>query len=68
MNNLDSEVVKWRKSSYTGSEGGTCVELGDLTAAVGVRDSKDPHGPKLVFSRRELGSLVSRVKSGDLDI
>jgi hypothetical protein len=65
---LDSESVTWRKSSHSGSEGGTCVELADLPAAVGVRDSKNPDGPKLIFSRHELGALVARVKSGDLDI
>jgi hypothetical protein len=65
---LDSETVEWRKSRYSGSEGGTCVELAELAAAVGVRDSKNPHGPKLVFSRRELGSLLARVKSGSLDL
>jgi hypothetical protein len=65
---LDSEFARWRKSSHSAQEGGSCVELADLSAAVGVRDSKNPDGPKLVFSRRELGSLVARVKSGYLDL
>jgi uncharacterized protein DUF397 len=65
---LDSESVQWRKSRHSAQEGGSCVELADLSAAVGVRDSKNPDGPKLLFSRRELGSLVARVKSGDLDL
>ena len=68
MNILEFESVTWRKSSHSGSEGGTCVELADLSAAVGIRDSKNPHGPKLVVSRRELCSLIARVKSGDLDL
>jgi hypothetical protein len=65
---VDFESVGWRKSSHSGQEGGSCVELADLTATVGIRDSKNPYGPKLVFSRRELRSLVVRVKSGDLDL
>jgi Domain of unknown function (DUF397) len=64
----NSSAVTWRKSSYSGSEGGTCVELADLVTAVGIRDSKNPDGPSLVVSRRELSSLVSRVKSGDLGL
>ncbi|HEU5155446.1 MAG TPA: DUF397 domain-containing protein [Streptosporangiaceae bacterium] len=68
MNILDSEAARWRKSSHSGSEGGTCVELADLSATVGIRDSKDPDGPGLVVSRRELGSFVARIKSGDLDL
>lgn len=69
MSNLaDCAGATWRKASYSGGEGGDCIQLADLAAVVGVRDSKNPDGPKLVFSRRELGSLVARVKSGDLDI
>ncbi|WP_018831381.1 DUF397 domain-containing protein [Salinispora tropica] len=39
----------WRKSSKSGNEG-NCVEVADnLPGMVGVRDSKDPDGPALVF-------------------
>jgi Domain of unknown function (DUF397) len=64
----NSDPITWRKSSYSGSEGGTCVELADLATAVGIRDSKNPDGPKLVIGRHALCSLVTRVKSGDLDL
>jgi hypothetical protein len=30
----------WRKSSYSGSGGGSCVEVGQAGAAVLVRDTK----------------------------
>ncbi|MEO3816325.1 DUF397 domain-containing protein [Plantactinospora sp. B24E8] len=40
----------WRKSSRSNSSGGDCVEVADnLPDVVGVRDSKDPHGPALTF-------------------
>ena len=43
--------VIWRKSSYSGSNGGACVEVADnLPGIVAVRDSKDPHGPALTFA------------------
>ncbi|CAM5513426.1 hypothetical protein GCM10010253_44480 [Streptomyces badius] len=35
----------WRKSSYSASEGGACVEIAAHPAAVHVRDSKDIEGP-----------------------
>ncbi|MGI5211549.1 DUF397 domain-containing protein [Plantactinospora sp. CA-290183] len=39
----------WRKSSRSGE--GDCVEVAaDLPDAVGVRDSKDPAGPALLFT------------------
>ena len=35
--------VAWRKSSHSGSNGGTCVEVASVgTAVIAVRDSKDP--------------------------
>ncbi|MFG3017237.1 DUF397 domain-containing protein [Streptomyces sp. NPDC048254] len=40
----------WRKSSYSGNEGGSCLEVLDShPAGVPVRDSKAPEGPTLVF-------------------
>lgn len=40
--------VTWRKSSYSGSNGGNCIEVA-AASAVAVRDSKDPGGPELAF-------------------
>ncbi|MFF0591995.1 DUF397 domain-containing protein [Streptomyces antibioticus] len=43
--------LAWRKSSYSGPEGGSCVEVLDgYPAGVPVRDSKSPQRPALVFS------------------
>jgi Domain of unknown function (DUF397) len=41
-----------RKSSHSGGTSDTnCVELADLATTIGVRDSKNPHGPILTLSR-----------------
>jgi hypothetical protein len=32
----------WRKSSHSGTEEHTCVELAKLDVSVGIRDSVDP--------------------------
>jgi hypothetical protein len=40
--NLDLTRARWRKSSYSGSSGGDCVEVADLTPRIAVRDSKNP--------------------------
>jgi hypothetical protein len=39
----------WRKSSYSGSSGGNCVEIGDQDREVLVRDTKDRDGGALAF-------------------
>ena len=58
----------WRKSTRSGSNGGSCVEVaGNLPAVVGVRDSKDPTGPALAVSRTAWTAFSTTVKSGHLD-
>lgn len=59
--------VEWRKSSYSGSNGGECVEVGRGAEnhSVPVRDSKDPHGPALVFSPVGWASFLAAVRAGE---
>ncbi|WP_431783609.1 DUF397 domain-containing protein [Streptomyces chumphonensis] len=48
--NATSEVgLAWFKSSYSGAEGGQCVEVAAVPDAVLVRDSKHSAGPVLAF-------------------
>ena len=61
--------VIWRKSSYSGSNGGNCVEVAMLPGASrAVRDSKDPGGPKLRFSREEWRAFTTSIKRGELGL
>jgi hypothetical protein len=59
----------WVKSSYSGSNGGQCVEFSPSFAGSGVvpvRDSKNPSGPVLVLAAGGWSSFVSAVKDGEL--
>ena len=61
--------VIWRKSSYSGSNGGACVDVADnLPGIVAVRDSKEPHGPKLRFSREEWRAFTTSIKRRELGL
>ncbi|MFJ6383726.1 DUF397 domain-containing protein [Kitasatospora sp. NPDC092039] len=57
----------WRKSSHSGGNGGNCVEVapGCLPGVVPVRDSKDPHGPALVFPAAGWEAFVAAVREGE---
>lgn len=67
MRSLDLSAVSWRKSSYSNSDGGECVEVSDdLFAVVPVRDSKNPNGPAVTFAADGWSSFVSAVKNGVL--
>ncbi|MFG2924396.1 DUF397 domain-containing protein [Streptomyces sp. NPDC048305] len=39
--------LHWIKSSYSGAEGGQCVEFAAATTHVHIRDSKQADGPML---------------------
>jgi hypothetical protein len=53
----------WRKSSYSGDNGGNCVEVGTAGSAVAVRDSKDPEGPRLAFAADTWQAFAEDVKA-----
>ena len=60
---MDLNHADWRKSSYSGTNGGACVEVArNLPEVVAVRDSKDPHGPALVFTRADWASFMAALK------
>ena len=65
---MDLSHVTWRKASYSGANGGGCVEVGAAGPVVAVRDSKDPQGPKLAFTPREWEAFTSKVKAGDFHL
>lgn len=47
----------WRKSSYSASNGGNCVELAQAASGIAVRDSKHPDAGVLLLSGRGFGAL-----------
>lgn len=63
-----SEAV-WRKSSLSGGNGGSCVEIASLSRGrIGVRDSKDRNGPVLTFSPAEWDAFLTAIKDGTLKV
>ncbi|GAB4583881.1 DUF397 domain-containing protein [Nocardia sp. IFM 10818] len=53
--------VRWFKSSYSGSKE-ACVEIAFLANGnVGVRDSKNPRGPALIFAPGEWDVFTASV-------
>ena len=55
--------ARWRKSSYSGNGGGSCVEVGDHDHRVMVRDTKqDTTGPVLRFSPAAWHAFTGQLK------
>ena len=63
---MDDRVTAsgWRKSSYTTSNGGNCVEVAGRESRVLVRDTKDRTGPMLRFAPDSWRRFAERVKAG----
>ncbi|WP_153814469.1 DUF397 domain-containing protein [Streptomyces sp. SUK 48] len=70
MSNTEPSTVTsdlaWFKSSYSGAEGGQCVEVAAGTAAVHIRDSKAITGPRLTVSRNAWAGFVGLASGGEL--
>ncbi|RAY11416.1 DUF397 domain-containing protein [Actinomadura craniellae] len=60
------DTLKWRKSSRSNINGGDCVEVACLSAAIGIRDSKNPDAGNLTISPENFSALVHRIKRGEL--
>ncbi|MFI8182463.1 DUF397 domain-containing protein [Actinacidiphila glaucinigra] len=56
-----TDDLDWFKSSYSGSQGDSCVEVAFGPDAVHVRDSKDRNGPRLVVSPTDWADFIAYV-------
>lgn len=61
MITADFSTARWRKSSYS-TNAGNCVEVAVAGGAVGLRDSKHPHGTPLAFPTAAFTALVTTVR------
>jgi hypothetical protein len=56
--------LRWRKSTYSGSNGGGCIETANRHSRVLVRDTQDRTGPVLKFGPGAWRQFTSRIKGG----
>jgi Domain of unknown function (DUF397) len=72
---MDLTHAWWRKSSYSGGNGGTCVEVAVVPGSqegrdrvIAVRDSTNPDGPALVFTSDEWKAFTAGVNNGEFGL
>jgi hypothetical protein len=69
MSTPELSGARWRKSSHSGGNEGSCVEVALTTRRlVAARDSKNPSGPVLCFGHAEWRSFATDIKSGSYDL
>ncbi|UXX94412.1 DUF397 domain-containing protein [Streptomyces sp. AD2-2] len=49
----------WRKSSYSSTNGGDCVEVATGAPCVAIRDSKNPDGAVLTVNRSRFEEFIN---------
>jgi Domain of unknown function (DUF397) len=60
-------IMNWRKSSYSGSNSGNCVEVADDGSSVMVRDTKqNGRGPMLTVSPSAWQTFVEKLRNASL--
>ncbi|MER7850141.1 DUF397 domain-containing protein [Kitasatospora sp. NPDC096077] len=57
----ETSAGHWYKSSYS-AQANECVETARRAGGMAVRDSKDPHGPALLFPAGAWHSFVGAVR------
>ncbi|MET7489793.1 DUF397 domain-containing protein [Streptomyces sp. NPDC005538] len=63
MRAIDLSQICWRKSSYSNSTGGDCLEVADnIPALIPVRDSKAPSQGALLFGLDAWAGFIGAVK------
>nr|WP_205861219.1 DUF397 domain-containing protein [Planosporangium flavigriseum] len=64
--NLDG--AQWHSSDHGGPRSENCVEVAFVDGGIAVRQSNNPDGPVLLFTRGEWDAFVEGAKDGEFDL
>lgn len=57
---MSTEALQWFKSTYSGSEGGACLEVAYARPhTIHIRDSKNPTGPTLQVTATAWSAFIA---------
>lgn len=63
----DLAGAAWKKSIRSANSN-NCVEVATNLGVVGLRDSKNPHGPALTLAPTAFDSFLTALKRGTFDV
>jgi hypothetical protein len=66
LTDLECAGLIWRKAQLSTNDG-ACVEIASTVGKIALRDSKDPHGPMLVYTPAEWNAFLDGAKKGEFD-
>lgn len=62
MDTTHPSRTRWRKPARSGSNG-NCVEITATGTTIAVRDSRDPHGPRLGFTPGQWRAFTAAIRA-----
>jgi hypothetical protein len=62
MDTTHPSRTRWRKPARSGSNG-NCVEIAATATAIAVRDSRDPHGPRIAFTPDRWRAFTAAIRA-----
>jgi predicted secreted Zn-dependent protease len=62
---MDLDRAAWQKSSYSHTNG--CVEVTAVEGRVAIRNSEDPHGKVLIFTKTQWQAFLDGVRNGEFN-
>jgi hypothetical protein len=66
---VDLTDARWRKSSFSGTNGASCVEVAFLPGGhTAVRDTKDRSLPAHRFSATAWQAFLAGIRAGEFDL
>jgi hypothetical protein len=66
LSEAEEASLTWLKARAS-TANGECVEVASATGHIAVRDSKDPDGPVLLYTRGEFRAFLDGARNGEFD-
>lgn len=66
LSEAERKELSWLKAQSSTSNG-QCVEIASADGRIAMRDSKDPHGPILVYTPTEFSAFLDGARNGEFD-
>jgi Domain of unknown function (DUF397) len=64
-----SDDLRWRKSTFSGANGGGCIEVADHNGMIMVRDTKNHgRGPVHRYTADQWRAFIAGVRNGQFDL
>jgi hypothetical protein len=66
LTSAERAALSWHKAARSHASG-ACVEVALASGKIAVRDSKDPDGAILLYTRAEWAAFLDGAKNGEFD-